>query len=78
MLEINDDSYNVVVWVASMLFGPLNNWWLNRKQQSTIPDSFNTLVEEIRKTSMLPNIRDDAIDAVLGLTQGNWSYVDYT
>jgi hypothetical protein len=57
----------------------LNNWWLiNRKQQTTIPDSFDTLTEEIRKTSMLPNIRDDAINAVLGLTQGNLSYADYT
>jgi hypothetical protein len=27
---------------------------------------------------MLPNIRDDAVDAMLGLTQGNQSYADYT
>jgi NAD dependent epimerase/dehydratase family enzyme len=27
---------------------------------------------------MLPGIRDDAIDAMLGLTQGNMSCADYT
>jgi hypothetical protein len=56
MLGINADSYNVIVWVTYQLFGPLNTWWLNRTQQTTIPDSFDTSVEEIRKTSMLPNI----------------------
>jgi hypothetical protein len=49
-------------------------WWLNRKQQAAIPDSFDTLVEEIRKTSMLPNILDDPINALLGHTQGNLRY----
>jgi hypothetical protein len=52
-------------------------WWLNRKQQYTIPDStIDTMIEEIRKTSLLLNIRDDAINALLGLTQGNLSYAD--
>jgi hypothetical protein len=78
MIGINADSYNVDVWVASQFYGPLNTWWLNRKQQYAIPDSFDTLVEEIRKASMFINIRDDAINAMLGLTQGNLSYVDYT
>jgi hypothetical protein len=78
MLGINDDSNNLVVWVMSQFSGPLNTWWLNRKQQYAIPYSFNTLVEEIRKTSMLPKIRDDAIKVVLGLAQGNLSYADYT
>jgi hypothetical protein len=27
---------------------------------------------------MLPNIRDDAINTLLGITQGNMSYADYT
>jgi hypothetical protein len=54
MLGINADSYNVVVWVTPQFSGPLNIWWLNRKEQTTIPDSFDTLVEEIRMTSMLP------------------------
>jgi hypothetical protein len=34
-------------------------------------------VAEIRKTSLLPNIRDDAINALLGLTQGSLSYANY-
>jgi hypothetical protein len=34
-------------------------------------------MEEIRKPSLLPNIRNDAINAILGLTQGNLSYADY-
>jgi hypothetical protein len=78
MLGNNADSHNVVVWVTSQFFGPLTSWWLNRKQLSTTMDSFYTLVYEIRKTSLLPHIRDDAINALLGLTQGNLSYVDYT
>jgi hypothetical protein len=78
MLGINADSYNVVVWVASQFYGPLNRWWLNHKEQYAITDSFDTLVEEIRKTSLLPNIRDDAIKAMLGLTRGNLSYAYYT
>jgi hypothetical protein len=78
MLWINADLYNVVVCATSQFFGPLNKWWLNRKQHAAIPDSFDTLVEEIRKTSMLPNIRDDALNALLGLTQGNMSYAAYT
>jgi hypothetical protein len=37
------------------------------------------MVAEIRKTSMQPNIRDDAINALIGLTQGrSHSYVSYT
>jgi hypothetical protein len=36
-------------------------------------------VEEIRKTSLLLKIRDDAIHALLGLThQGNLSYAEHT
>jgi hypothetical protein len=42
--------------------------WLNREQQATIPTYFDTLVEELRKTSLLPNIRDDVINALLGIT----------
>jgi hypothetical protein len=71
MLGNNADSYNVVVWVASEFSRPLNSWWLNRKQQAAIPNFFDSQMDEICKTSMLPNIRDDAINAMLGLTQGN-------
>jgi topoisomerase IA-like protein len=67
MLGINPDSYNAVVWVTSQFFGPLNSRWLNRKQRDPIPDTFDSLVRDIRKTSLLPNIRDDAIYAMLGL-----------
>jgi hypothetical protein len=35
------------------------------------------LVEELRKTTFLPNIQDDAINAMLNLTQGIMSYVVY-
>jgi hypothetical protein len=61
MLGINTDSYNSVVWVTSPFSRPLHIWWLNRKHHAAIQDSFDNLVEEIRKTSLLPNIRDDAI-----------------
>jgi hypothetical protein len=46
----------------------MNNCWLNRRQQATIPASFDSLMEELRKTSLLPNIRDNAINAMLGIT----------
>jgi hypothetical protein len=36
------------------------------------------LVAELRKTSLLPNIQSNAINALLNLTQGNMSYVVYT
>jgi hypothetical protein len=78
MLGINAESYNDVVWIASKFFGALNNWWLNRKHKAAIIDSFDSLVVEIHKTSMFPNIRNDAINAMLGLTQGSLSYAKYT
>jgi hypothetical protein len=56
----------------------MNNWWLNRKQQTAIPTTFDLLVEELRKTFLLPNIQDDAINALLGITEGNMSYAVYT
>jgi hypothetical protein len=52
ILRINVDSYNIVVCVTSQFSGPLNTWWLNGKQHSAIPDYVNTLVEDIRNTSM--------------------------
>jgi hypothetical protein len=36
------------------------------------------LVAELRKTTFLPNIQDDAINALLNLTQGSMSYAIYT
>jgi hypothetical protein len=78
MLGINAGSYNAVVWVTSQFFGPLSSWWLKRKQWASIPYTFDSKVTETRKTSMLPNIRDDAINAMLGLTQGSLSYANYT
>jgi hypothetical protein len=78
MHGINADSYNVAVWVTSHLSKTLNNWWLNRKQLVAIPNSFDSLVAEIRRTFMLPNILNDAMSAMLGLTQGFTSYTNYT
>jgi hypothetical protein len=67
-----------VIWVTSQYFGPLNGWWLNRKQHAFIRAAFDLLVAELRKTSMLPNIQDDAVNALLSLTQGNMSNALYT
>jgi hypothetical protein len=78
MLGVNADSYNTVVWVMSQFLGPPKSWWLHRKEHATIQDSFDSLLVEIRKTSMLPNIWDDAINALLGLTQGTLSNASYT
>jgi hypothetical protein len=36
------------------------------------------LVEELWKTSMLPNIQDDAINALVSMTQGTMTYTVYT
>jgi hypothetical protein len=78
MFSINADTHNVVVWVTSQFSAPLNNWWLNRKQHVAITDSSDFLVAETHETSLLPNIRDGRIDAMLGLTQGSMSYARYT
>jgi hypothetical protein len=74
MLGISADSYNVVMWATSQFSRPMNKWWLNRKRQASTPQTFESLVTEIRRTSLIANIRydvrDDAINAMLGLTQG--------
>jgi hypothetical protein len=77
LLGITADSYDSVVWVTSQFSGPLNGWWLNRKNQAAIPSTYDLLVEELRKTTFLPNVQDDAINAMLNLTQGSMSYVVY-
>jgi hypothetical protein len=46
--------------------------------QAAIPSTFDLLVAELRKTTFLPNIQDDAINALLNLTQGSMSYALYT
>jgi hypothetical protein len=51
---------------------------LNRNHHAAIPYSFDSQMEEVRNTSLLPNIRDDAIFVLLGLTKGNMSNADYT
>jgi hypothetical protein len=73
LLGITDDSYNSVIWVTSQFSGHLNGWWLNRKVQATIPSTFDMLVAELRKTTFLPNIQDDVINALLNLPQCNMS-----
>jgi hypothetical protein len=78
LLGIAADSYDSVVWVTSQFIGHLNGWWLNRKVQAAIPSTFDLLVAELRKTTFLPNIQDDAINAMLNLTQGGMSYALYT
>jgi hypothetical protein len=45
--------------------------------QASIPTTSDLLVAELRKTTFLPNIQDDAINALLNLTQGSMSYALY-
>jgi hypothetical protein len=78
LLGITVDSYDSVIWVSSQFVGHRNGWWLNRKVQAAIPSTFDMLVAELRKTIFLPNIQDDAINAMLSLTQGIMSYALYT
>jgi 8-oxo-dGTP pyrophosphatase MutT (NUDIX family) len=78
LLGITADSYDSVIWITSQFSGYLNGWWLNRKNQVAIPSTFHLLVAELRKTTFLPNIQDDAINALLNLTQGIMSYALYT
>jgi hypothetical protein len=79
MFGITADSYDAVMWVTSQFSGHLNGWWLNRKTQATIPSTYDQLVKELRKTTFLPNILDDAINALLNLTQSSsMSYALYT
>jgi hypothetical protein len=78
LLGITADSYDSIIWVTSQFYGYLNGWWLNRKVQAAITSTFDLLVVELRKTTFLPNIQDDAINAMLNLTQGIMSYALYT
>jgi hypothetical protein len=78
VLGITADSYDSVIWVTSQFSGHLNGWWLNRKNQAAIPSTFDLLVAELRRTTFLPNIQDEAINALLNLTQGSMSYALYT
>jgi hypothetical protein len=77
MRSTNPDTYNVVVWVTSQFSGPLNSWWLNRKTHAAIPHTFDSFVIEIRKTSVLPNTKDNSITDMLLLTQGSRTYATY-
>jgi hypothetical protein len=79
MLGINGDSYDAVMWaVTSQFSGPLNNLWLNRKRHGSIPDTFDSLVTESCKTALLLKIKDDAINALIELTQVSLSYASCT
>jgi hypothetical protein len=79
MLGITPDSYDLAIWVTSQFSGHLNGWWLNRKTQDAIPSTYNELVTELRKITFLPNIQDDAINALLSFSQSNtMSYAFYT
>jgi 8-oxo-dGTP pyrophosphatase MutT (NUDIX family) len=79
MLGITGDSYDSIIWVTSQFVGHLNGWWLNRKTQPPIPFTYDELVTELRKSMFLPNIKDDAINALLRFTQSNtMSYAFYT
>jgi hypothetical protein len=79
MLGSTADSYDSVMWVTSKFSRHLNGWWLNRKTQAAIPSTYDELVAELRKTTFLPNIQDDAINALLNLTHSNtMSYAFYT
>jgi hypothetical protein len=55
---ITADLYDSVILVTSQFSGHLNGWWLNRLV--AIPSTFDMLVAELRKTTFLPNIQDDA------------------
>jgi hypothetical protein len=79
MLGITADTYDSVIWVTSQFSRHLNGWWLNRKTQAAIPSTYDLLVAELRKTTFLPNIQDEAINALLNLTQTHiMSYALYT
>jgi hypothetical protein len=78
LLGITADSYNSVIWVTSQFSRHLNGWWLNQKVQAAIPSTYDQLVAELRKTTFLLDIQDDAINALLNLTKSNMmSYAVY-
>jgi hypothetical protein len=79
LLGISVDSYDAVIKVTAHFSGPLNNWWLKRKQPAAIPSTFDLLAAELRmKTIVMPYIQDDAINPLLNMTQCNMSYAIYT
>jgi hypothetical protein len=72
------DSYNAVVTITIYLSCTLKSLWLTRKHHASIPDTFDSWVIGTRKTSLPHNIRDDVVNAPIGLTQGSLSYANYT
>jgi hypothetical protein len=78
MLGITVYSYDAVVWTSAQVSGPMNKWWLNRKTISSNSRFFYSFIEDLRKTSLLPYIHNNTINAMLGITQGKLSYADYT
>jgi uncharacterized membrane protein YgcG len=52
---------------------------LNRKTQPPIPATYTELVTELRNSTFLPNIKDDAINSLLSFAQSStMSYALYT
>jgi hypothetical protein len=79
MLGITADSYDLVIRVTSQFSGHLNGWWLNHKTQAAISSTYDELVAELRRTTFLPNIQDDEINALLNFMQSNtMTYAFYT
>jgi hypothetical protein len=66
--------YNDVVCVTYQFSSLSNGRWLTRKLHVAILDTVDSLVADICKTSMMPNIRDDAITAMIQLTEGSLNY----
>jgi hypothetical protein len=63
--------YFTVFWTPKRLV-------VESEKQAAIHATFDLLVAELRKTSMLPNIQDNVINAPLSLTQGSMRYALYT
>jgi hypothetical protein len=81
MLGLDYDTYTTrsYIWVTYQFGGQVLNSWLNAKTRGQVPRTFATLVEALKKKTLLPNILDNAINSLMALNQaGKKSVQKYT
>jgi hypothetical protein len=74
MLGPYPDISSAVIWVTSQFGGPTIKWWLNANIRGQVPRTFTKLVESLKKTTLMSDIRDNAINSLMALNQVNKTF----
>jgi hypothetical protein len=67
MMGLDPETCNAVIWIGSQLGGRALNWWFNEKTIGQVPQSFTWLINALKKTIFLPNIKANAINSLMAL-----------